>query len=80
MCDYYGQANNCKHFNFLKIPAWLSIIFLAKFADINFLLTGNLGIFDKAIGDDPATQANIAQPKFNISHLNLSATMNSGIF
>ena len=40
-----------------------------------FLLTGDLGIFDKAIGEDPVSHA-IAQPRFNISHLNLSASMN----
>ena len=33
MCDYYDQANNCRYFNFIKIPAWLSVIFLAEFAE-----------------------------------------------
>ena len=44
-----------------------------------FLLTGDLGIFDKAIGVDPVNHAT-AQPTFNISHLNLSATMNELFF
>ena len=74
ICDCYSQANDCKYFNFIKIPAWLSVIFLAEFAETMFLLTGDLGVFDKAIGD-PVSHA-IAQPKFNILHLNLSATMN----
>ena len=60
ICDYYSQANNCKYLNFIQIPAWIS----AEFAETMFLLTGDLGIFDKAIGDDPVTHA-IAQPKFN---------------
>ena len=77
--DYYGRANNCKLFQSHKIPAWLSAIFFAGFAETMFLLTGYLGIFVRAIGEDPASQA-IAQPKFNISHLNLSATMNGAIF
>ena len=54
-----------KYFSFLKIPAWLS----AEVAETMFLLTGDLGIFDKAIGEDPVSHA-IAQPRFNISHLN----------
>ena len=69
MCDYYCQTNNFKHFSFIKIPAWLSVIILAEFAETMFLLTGDLGIFDKAIGEDPVNHA-IAQPKFNMSHLN----------
>ena len=60
ICDYYSQANNCKYFSFIKIPAWLS----AEFAETMFLLTGDLGIFDKAIGEGPVTHA-IAQRKFN---------------
>ena len=71
ICDYYSQANNCKYFNFMKIPAWLSVIFLVEFAEIMFLLTGDLRIFDKAIAKDPVSQA-IGQPKFNVSHLNLT--------
>ena len=63
------------YFNFIKIPAWLSVIFLAESAETMFSLTGNLGIFDKAIGEDSVSHAT-AQPKFNISHLNLSAAMN----
>ena len=35
-------------------------IFLAEFAETMFLLTGDLGIFDKAIGEDPVSHA-IAQ-------------------
>ena len=66
-----ATTNNCKYFNFIKIPACVS----AEFAETMFLLTGDLGIFDKAIGEDPVSHA-IAQPKFNISHLNLSATKN----
>ena len=50
-----------KYFSFIKIPAWLP----AEFAETMFLLTGDLGIFDKAIGD-PVSHAT-AQPKFNIS-------------
>ena len=64
-----------KYFNLIQIPVWLSVIFLAEFAETTFLLTGDLGIFDKAIGEDPMSHA-IAQPKLNISHLNLSATIN----
>ena len=36
-----------KYFSFIKIPAWLS----AEFAETMLLLTVDLGIFDKAIGD-----------------------------
>ena len=43
-----------------KIPASLS----AEFAETMFLLTGNLGIIDKAIGD-PVSHA-VAQPKLKI--------------
>ena len=50
-----------KYFSFIKIPAWLS--------ETMFLLTGDLGIFDKATGEDPVSHA-IAQPRFNICHLN----------
>ena len=60
-------------FQFHKIPAWLSIIFLAEFAETMFLLTGDLGVIDKAIEEDPANQA-IAQPKSNISHLSATNT------
>ena len=60
-----------KYFSFIKIPAWLS----DEFAETMFLLTGDLGIFDKAIRDDPVSHA-IAQPRFNISYVNLSASMN----
>ena len=42
-----------KYFILLKIPVWLS----AEFADTMFLLTGDLEIFDKAIGEDPAGHA-----------------------
>ena len=56
-------------FQFNKNSCWLS----AEFAETMFLLTGCLGIFDKAIGEDPASHA-IGQPRFNMSHLNLSAT------
>ena len=42
------------------------------------MLTGDLWIFDKAIGEDPVSHA-IGQPRFNMSHLNLSATFWSGI-
>ena len=56
------------------MSAWLSVIFLAEFAETMFLLAGDLGVFDKAVGD-PVSHA-IAQPKFNIFHLNLSAGMN----
>ena len=52
-----------KYFSLIKIPAWLS----AEFAETIFLLTG------KAIGEDPASHAT-GQPRFNMSHLNLSAT------
>ena len=58
-----------KYFSLMKIPAWLS----AEFAETMFLLTGDLWIFDKAIGEDPASHA-IGQLRFDISHLNLSAT------
>ena len=58
-----------KYFSLIKIPAWLS----AEFAETMFLLTGDLGIFDKAIGEDPVSHAK-GQPRFNMSHLNLSAT------
>ena len=54
-----------KYFSLIKIPAWLS----AEFAETMFLLTGDLWIFDKAIGEDPASHA-IGQPRFNMSHLN----------
>ena len=60
ICDYYSQANNCKYFNFIKNPAWLSV----EFADTMFLLTDDLGIFDKATGEVPVSHAT-AQPKFN---------------
>ena len=40
-----------KYFSLIKIPAWLS----AEFAETMFLLTGDLWIFDKAIGEDPAS-------------------------
>ena len=60
-----------KYFSFIKIPGWLS----AEFAETMFLLTGDLGLFDKAIGEDPMSHA-IGQPRFNISHLSLSASMN----
>ena len=42
-----------KYFSLIKIPAWLS----AEFAETMFLLTGDLWIFDKAIGEDPASDA-----------------------
>ena len=59
------------YFSFIKIPPWLS----AEFVETMFLLTGDLRIFDKVIGEDPVSHA-IAQPRFNICHLNLSASMN----
>ena len=73
MCSNWLNGNQAKYFSFIKIPAWLS----AEFAETMFLLTGDLGIFDKAIEEDPVSHA-IAQPRFNIlvSHLNLSASMN----
>ena len=58
-----------KYFSLIKIPAWLS----AEFPETMFLLTGDLWIFDKAIGEDPTSHA-ICQPRFNMSPLNLSAT------
>ena len=65
------MGTRLKYFSLIKIPKWLS----PEFADTMFLLTGDLGIFDKAIGlgEDPASHA-IAQARFNMSHLNLSAT------
>ena len=61
------------YFSLEKIPAWHS----AEFAETMFLLTGDLRIFEKAIDgaieEDPASHA-IGQPRFNMSHLNLSAT------
>ena len=48
---------------------------LAEFAETMVLLTGDLEIFYKATGENPVSHA-IAQPKFNISHLNLSAAVN----
>ena len=68
------METSLKCFSFIKISAWLS----AEFAETMFLLTGDLGIFDKAIGEDPVSHA-IAQLRFNISHLNLSASMNLGL-
>ena len=50
-----------KYFSFMKIPAWLS----AEFAETMFLLTGDLWIFDKAIGEDPVSHA-IGQPRFSM--------------
>ena len=61
--DYCSPVNNWKYFSFLKIPAWFS----AEFTETMFLFTGDLGIFDKAIGEDPVSHA-IAQSKFNIFH------------
>ena len=58
-----------KYFSFIKIPAWLS----AEFSETMFLLIDGSGTFDKAIEEVSHT---IAQPKFNISHVNLSASMN----
>ena len=60
-----------KYFSFIKIPASLS----AEFAEITFLLIDDLGIFDKAIEEDSVSHT-IAQPRFNISHVNLSASIN----
>ena len=62
------MGTRLEYFSLIKIPAWLS----AEFAE-TMLLTGDLGIFDKAIGEDPASHAT-GQPRFNMSHLNLSAT------
>ena len=64
-----------KYFSFIKIPAWLS----AEFAETMFLLIDDLGIFDKAIEEDSVSHT-IAQPRFNISHVNLNASMNCAIF
>ena len=58
-----------KYFSLIQITAWLS----AEFEETMFLLTGDLGIFDKAIREDPVSHA-IGQPRFNMSNLNLSAT------
>ena len=55
----------------MKIPAWLS----AEFAETMFLLIDGSGTFDKAIEEDSVSHT-IAQPRFNISHVNLSASMN----
>ena len=52
-----------KYFSFIKIPAWHS----AEFAETMFLLTGDLGIVDKVIGEDPVSHA-IAQPR-TIQHI-----------
>ena len=41
---------------------------LTEFAKTMCLLTGHLGIFDKAIREDPVSQA-MAQPKFNLFYL-----------
>ena len=60
-----------KYFSFIKIPAWLS----AEFAETMFLLIDGSGTFDKAIEEDSVSYT-IDQPKFNISHVNLSALMN----
>ena len=59
-----------KYFSFIKIPAWLS----PEFAETMFLLIDGSGTFDKAIED--SVSHTIAQPRFNISHVNLSALMN----
>ena len=56
-------------FSLIKIVAWLS----AEFAETMFLLTGDLWIFDKAIGENPVSHA-IGQPRFNMPHLHLSTT------
>ena len=58
-----------KYFSLIKIPAWLS----AEFAETMFSLTSDLWLFDNVIGEDPASHA-IGQPRFNMSHFNLSAT------
>ena len=60
-----------KYFSLIKILAWLS----AEFAETMFLLTGDLwtGSLTKIFGEDPASHA-VGQPRFNMSHLNLSAT------
>ena len=64
------MVTRIKYFSVIKIPAWLS----AEFAETMFLLTGgDLWILDKAIGEDSASHV-IGQPRFNMSHLNLSAT------
>ena len=47
------METSLKYFSFIKIPAWIS----AEFAETMFLLTGDLGIFDKAIGEDPVSHA-----------------------
>ena len=60
-----------KYFSFIKVPAWLS----AEFAETMFLLIDDLGIFDKAIEEDSMSHTT-AQSRFNISHVNLSASMN----
>ena len=60
-----------KYFSFIKIPTWLS----AEFSETMFLLIDGSGTFDKAIEEDSVSHT-IAQPKFNISHVNLSASIN----
>ena len=60
-----------KYFSFIKIPAWLS----AEFAETMFLPIDGLGTFDKAIEEDSVGHT-ISQPRFNISHVNLSVSMN----
>ena len=44
-----------------------------------FLLIDGSGTFDKAIEEDSLSHT-IAQAKFNISHVNLSASINWAIF
>ena len=60
-----------KYFSFIEIPAWLS----AEFAETMFLLIDGSGTFDKPTEEDSVSHT-IAQPRFNISHVNLSASMN----
>ena len=60
-----------KYFSFIKYPAWLS----TEFSETMFLLIDGSGTFDKAIEEDSVSHT-IAQPRFNISHVNLSALMN----
>ena len=59
-----------KYFSFIKIPAWIS----AEFAETMFLLTGDLGIFDKAIGKDPLSHA-LVQPRFPHASQSYTAMM-----
>ena len=43
---YYCQASNGNYLSFIKIPAWLSVIFRAEFAKALVLHTDHLGTLD----------------------------------